>query len=149
MFGAGAVGGWIGGAWASAGLDVVLVGRKPASPTRSAEHGLTISDGSGDGPAQSIHLPAGTITCSTDPRSCADADLILVTVKSNDTDAAAKAIARHARKDAVLISFQNGVSNAERLRAALPGRTVLAGHGAVQRRPARQRPLAQGTVRAS
>ncbi len=126
MFGAGAVGGWIGGAWASAAIDVVLIGRKPAADEITA-HGLTISDGSGDGPARSIHLPAGTITCTTDAAALADADAILVTVKSIHTDAAAAAIVRHAGKDAVLISFQNGVSNADRLRAALPGRTVLAG----------------------
>jgi 2-dehydropantoate 2-reductase len=126
VFGTGAVGGWIGGAWASAGLDVVLVGRESVAAEIDA-HGLTISDGSGEGPSPSIHLPAGTITCSPDPRLCEDADLILVTVKSTDTDAAAKEIARHARKDAVLLSFQNGISNPERLREGVPGRHVLAG----------------------
>lgn len=126
MFGAGAVGGWIGGAWASAGLDVVLVGRAAVAAEIEA-HGLTISDGSGDGPARSIHLPAGTIACTADPTAMADADLILVTVKSNDTAAAARAIARHARPDAALLSFQNGVDNADRLRAGAGGRTVLAG----------------------
>jgi len=126
VFGAGAVGGWIGGAWASAGIDVVLIGRKGAAD-EIGQYGLTISDGSGEGPAQSIHLPAGTITGTIEPSAMADADVILVTVKGLQTEAAAKAIAKHARKDAVLISFQNGVSNAERLSAALPGRTVLAG----------------------
>jgi 2-dehydropantoate 2-reductase len=126
VFGAGAVGGWIGGAWASAGIDVVLVGRQAAAD-EIGRHGLTISDGSGEGPAQSIHLPAGTIAGTTDPAAMADADVILVTVKGLQTDAAAKAIAKHARNDAAVISFQNGVSNAERIGAALPGRTVLAG----------------------
>jgi 2-dehydropantoate 2-reductase len=126
VFGAGAVGGWIGGAWASAAIDVVLIGRKAAADEITT-HGLTISDGSGDGPSRSIHLPAGTITCSTDPAAMADADVVLVTVKSIHTGSAAAAIARHARKEAVLISFQNGVSNSEVLGAALPGRTVLPG----------------------
>ena len=126
VFGAGAVGGWIGGAWASAAIDTILIGRKSAAD-EITRHGLTISDGSGDGPSRSIHLPAGTITCTTNPAALADADVVLVTVKSIHTDAAAEAIARHARRDAVVISFQNGVSNADRLRATLPGRTVLAG----------------------
>ena len=126
VFGTGAVGGWIGGAWASAAIDVVMIGRKPAAD-EIATNGLTISDGSGDGPSRSIHLPAGTITCTTDPAAMADADVILVTVKSIHTDSAAATIARHGRRDALLISFQNGVSNAERLSAALPGRTVLPG----------------------
>ncbi len=126
MFGAGAVGGWIGGAWASAGLDVRLIGRE-GTAREIAEHGLTIADTSGQGPAQSIHLPARTIHCSADPAACADADLILVTVKSTDTEAAAAAIARHARADAVLLSFQNGISNPDRLREKLPGHMVLTG----------------------
>jgi 2-dehydropantoate 2-reductase len=126
VFGTGAVGGWIGGAWASAGLDVVLVGRESIA-AEIREHGVTISDLSGEGPSRAIHLPPGTITCSPDPKLCADADLILVTVKSTDTDAAAGSIAGHARKDAVLLSFQNGISNPDKLRAAVPGRTVLTG----------------------
>lgn len=126
VFGTGAVGGWIGGAWASAGLDVVLVGRGSVA-AEVAAHGVTVSDGSGDGPARSIHLPAGTIDCTPDPAACADADLILVTVKSNDTKAAGEAIAAHARPDAVLLSFQNGISNADQLRDLAGGRTVLRG----------------------
>lgn len=126
MFGTGAVGGWIGGAWASAGLDVMLIGRSGVAEEIGA-HGLTISDGSEDKPTPSIHLPAGTIACTTGAAALAGADLILVTVKSNDTEAAAKIIARHAKSDAAVLSFQNGTSNPERLRAALGGRTVLAG----------------------
>ncbi len=126
VFGTGAVGGWIGGAWASAGLDVTLIGRKGVAEEIAA-HGLTIGDGSGAGPSPSIHLPAGTISCTPDAKACADADLIVVAVKSNDTAQAAKAIARHARKDAVLLSFQNGISNPDTLRGAAPGRRVLTG----------------------
>ncbi len=126
VLGTGAIGGWIGGAWASAGLDVTLVGRPSVAEEISA-HGLTVSDASGGGPVPSIHLPARTITCSPDPKTCADADLILVTVKSIDTEEAAKAIDRHARADAVLLTFQNGVSNPDRLRAAVKGRRVLTG----------------------
>jgi 2-dehydropantoate 2-reductase len=126
VFGTGAVGGWIGGAWASAGLDVSLIGRKSVA-AEVGRHGLTISDGSGDGPTPSIHLPAGTITCTPDAAICAEADVILVTVKSTDTKKAAEALSRHARKDAVLISFQNGISNPDRLREWVPGRRVLTG----------------------
>lgn len=126
IFGAGAVGGWVGGAWASAGLDVVLIGRKDVAEEITT-HGLTIGDTSGDAASRSVHLPAGTITCTTDSKAMADADLIVVTVKALGTDEAARQIARHAAKDATVLSLQNGVDNAERLAKALPGRTVLAG----------------------
>lgn len=126
IFGAGAVGGWIGGAWAASTLDVRLLGR-PAVAEEIAKHGLTVSDGSGGGPSPAIHLPAGTIECGTDPKMLADADVIAVTVKSNATVEAGRTIKRHARKDAVVISFQNGVTNAERLAALLPQQRVIAG----------------------
>ncbi|WP_292579550.1 2-dehydropantoate 2-reductase, partial [Mesorhizobium sp.] len=57
----------------------------------------------------------------------ADADVILVTVKSGATGEMAKLIAAHGRQDAVVVSLQNGVDNADRLRDALPGRRVLTG----------------------
>jgi 2-dehydropantoate 2-reductase len=126
VYGTGAVGGWIGGAWASAGLDVAFIGR-PQVVEEIGANGLTISDGSGDGPAQSIHLPAGTVRCEAGPALLKEADLVLVTVKSPATEAAARTIAEHAPPTAVLLSFQNGVSNAERLRALAGGREVLAG----------------------
>lgn len=126
VYGAGAVGGWIGGAWASAGLDVRLIGRESVA-AEVAAHGVTISDGSTGGPSPAIHLPAGTIVCTADPEPLAEADLILVTVKSIGTAAAAKVIARMARRDAVVLSFQNGVSNPDALRALLDGREVIAG----------------------
>ena len=56
-----------------------------------------------------------------------EAELVLVTVKSGATAEAAAAIAAYAPASAVVIAFQNGVSNADTLAAALPGRTVLAG----------------------
>ncbi|MGZ8362074.1 MAG: 2-dehydropantoate 2-reductase, partial [Allosphingosinicella sp.] len=64
---------------------------------------------------------------STNPKALKRADIIALTVKSTGTAAAAKEIAKHARKGATVISFQNGVGNVEMLRAALPGFNVLAG----------------------
>jgi len=50
-----------------------------------------------------------------------------VTVKSGATGEMAALIAAHARPEAVVVSLQNGVGNADRLRAGLAGRLVLAG----------------------
>jgi 2-dehydropantoate 2-reductase len=52
---------------------------------------------------------------------------VLVTVKTAATAEAGRQLAPHLRPDAVVVSFQNGLHNAETLRAELPGRTVLAG----------------------
>jgi 2-dehydropantoate 2-reductase len=48
-------------------------------------------------------------------------------VKSGDTSGAGETLARLCKPDAIIVSFQNGIGNAEKLRHALPGRTVLAG----------------------
>ena len=52
---------------------------------------------------------------------------MLVTVKSPATTEAGAELAPVVKPGAIVISFQNGVRNATELRAALPGRTVLAG----------------------
>jgi 2-dehydropantoate 2-reductase len=61
-----------------------------------------------------------------DPKILSDASVVLVTVKSADTIEMADAIARHAPSDAIIVSFQNGISNVAVLRDRLPGMTVLA-----------------------
>jgi 2-dehydropantoate 2-reductase len=52
---------------------------------------------------------------------------VLVTVKSADTAEIADILARHAPRDAVIVSLQNGVGNVAVLRERLPGRKVLGG----------------------
>lgn len=120
VFGAGAIGGWIGGCWAAAGLPVQLVGRQAVKNEVEA-HGLHLTDHAG----LSVDLQPEQVPVTTSAKALGNADVIALCVKSNATEAAAKDIARHARKGAAVISFQNGVSNAERLQALLPGFAVL------------------------
>ncbi|MFL6813290.1 MAG: 2-dehydropantoate 2-reductase, partial [Bradyrhizobium sp.] len=72
-------------------------------------------------------LAANKLTLSENPQLFADAAIVLVTVKSADTPAMAKVIAKHAPDDAVIVSLQNGVGNTAVLRDRLPGRRVLGG----------------------
>jgi 2-dehydropantoate 2-reductase len=122
VLGAGSIGAYVGGALIAAGGDVTLIGR-----TRMREqvalHGLTVSDMDGRNDALS---PAQVHYCE-DPATLADADLILVTVKSADTEGIASLLAQHAALNALIVSLQNGIGNADVLRRALPGRAVLAG----------------------
>jgi len=72
--------------------------------------------------------PVGLAQNHTDPAAALpDADVILVTVKSGADAGDGRADQGHARPDAVVVSLQNGVDNADRLRAGVDGRTVLAG----------------------
>jgi len=122
ILGAGSIGCYLGGALLASGADVVLIGRQRMAD-RIARYGLMLSDLHG----RSVTLQADQVQYTQDATSLAGRQLILVTVKSADTAEAAKAIRQFADPDAIIISFQNGIGNAETLRQHLPGRTVLAG----------------------
>jgi 2-dehydropantoate 2-reductase len=109
VLGAGSVGCFIGGCWQAAGLPVTFIGR-PKIARDIHEHGLTVSDYSG----WSRRLEDVDFACV--PAALADAGIILVTVKSADTMEAAREIADNARDGALVISFQNGVSNVDVLK---------------------------------
>lgn len=111
VLGAGAVGCYYGGLLARAGTPVTLVGR-PAHVEAIGRDGLSIEWADR---RETIRVGA-----STDVAAVKDADVVLVCVKSPDTDAAARSLAPHLRADTVVASLQNGVDNAERLRAVLP-----------------------------
>jgi len=122
VFGAGSIGCYVGGYLQSAGAAVTYIGRKRFAQ-RLKEHGLTLTHLE----RETISLPPGSSDFHITPEYISHADVILVTVKSQDTDAAGKALAWHAKAGALVISLQNGVSNADVLRAHLPEHTVLAG----------------------
>lgn len=122
ILGAGSIGAFVGGALIAGGADVVLIGRARLRE-RIMQHGLALSDMDG----RRTHLSPKRIRYSEEVAALASAGLVLVTVKSADTAAAAEQLAAHARPDALVISLQNGIGNAALLRGALPGRQVLAG----------------------
>ncbi len=121
-FGAGSIGCYVGGRLAAAGAEVRFIGRERFGKA-IAVGGLRVTDYRG----ADFWLDPAAVDYRTDPGALADAALVLVTVKAGDTASTAGLLAEHTRRDAVVVSFQNGIGNEEILRAALPGRTVLAG----------------------
>lgn len=115
IMGAGAVGCYYGALLAEAGEAVTLIGR-PALVQAVAAQGLRFETG-----GTTRHIP---VAASDTPAAVAGADLVLVTVKSGDTEAAARAILPHLAPETVVLSLQNGISNAETLTALL-GRPVV------------------------
>jgi 2-dehydropantoate 2-reductase len=122
IYGAGAIGCYLGGRLLAGGGEVAFVGRLRIGEELS-EHGLSLSHYGGG----HWRVEPAAIRYSTDATSAADAGLVLVAVKSGATAQAAAELARVLRPGALVVSFQNGLGNAQTLRAALPGRTVLAG----------------------
>ncbi len=115
VMGAGAVGCYYGAVLARAGHPVTLIGR-PALVEAVAERGLVLDTAEG---RETIPLVA-----VAGPEGVAGADLVLVCVKSGDTEAAGIAMLPHLTPDATILSLQNGVDNGERL-AAVIGRPVV------------------------
>ena len=110
VLGAGAVGCYFGGMLARAGVPVTLVGRA-THVEAIRRNGLVV-----EWADRRETIPA---RASTDVAAARDARVVLVCVKSPDTDEAARSLRPHLRADAVVVSLQNGVDNAARLRAAL------------------------------
>jgi len=119
VMGAGAIGCYVGGRLAARGADVVLVGRASVA-AEVAAHGLRLSDYRG-------WQAAPTVTVVTDPVALADRDVVLVTVKGADTEEAARALAPALAREALVVSLQNGVRNADLLARALPAHAVVQG----------------------
>lgn len=122
VFGAGSIGCYVGGRLAATGSGVTFIGR-PRLAAEIRQHGLHLTDWQG----ADLRVPAGTVRFETDPTAARDADLVLVTVKSAGTEEAGRELAKVLKPGAIVISFQNGLHNAEALRAQLPGRAVLTG----------------------
>jgi 2-dehydropantoate 2-reductase len=106
------------------GLPVSFIGRQGVQEEIKA-NGLTVTDSEG----RRIELRPDEVDFSTTAKALKRADIVALCVKSNGTEAAAQEIRKHARKGATVISFQNGVSNVDVLKAALPDFTIL--HGMV------------------
>jgi 2-dehydropantoate 2-reductase len=120
ILGAGAIGCYLGGKLIAAGHEVVLVGRL-GDEIRA--NGLELTDYTGG----HVKVAAAQIRYETSPETLAGVDVVLLTVKSQATQDAARPLAAILTRPTPIVSFQNGVSNPERLRAVLPEHPILAG----------------------
>jgi 2-dehydropantoate 2-reductase len=117
VLGAGAIGSYFGGRLARAGQNVTLIGRQSHVDVIN-RNGLLFQSGDTE---QRI-----TVIATTDIAAVRDAELILFCVKNLDTEDAAAKMAPHLAPDAVIVSLQNGVDNAERIRRHCPNEVVSA-----------------------
>ncbi len=113
--GAGAIGCYVGGLLAHSGLTVSFLGR-PRILDDLRNCGLRLTDYSG----LDIALSSAELDLYEAPEILAEADLILVCVKSAATAEIADQIAANAKPEAVIVSLQNGMGHAETLRKVLP-----------------------------
>jgi 2-dehydropantoate 2-reductase len=115
ILGAGAVGGYFGGMLARAGEDVFFIARgKQLDAMRS--RGLRIERLNG-----SFSFP---VRVSDNPRDAGRVDVILVCVKTYDTDAAC---APWKGAGAAVVTIQNGLGNKDRLSRFFPRDSIIEG----------------------
>ncbi|MDO9195097.1 ketopantoate reductase family protein [Rhodoferax sp.] len=117
VMGAGAVGCYYGGMLARAGHEVVLIAR-PQHVEPIARDGLRMETATFD---EHVRLAA-----STDPSAVQGAQLVLLCVKSTDTESAGALLRPYLAPDALVLTLQNGVDNADCLRAVLRQHAVAA-----------------------
>ena len=115
VFGAGAVGCTVGGMLARSGADVLLVGRERLVEAVSRQGGLRIKSATSD---FGVDVRVTASPAATD--LAGDDVVVILTVKSYDTDRAVEALAAVAPPDVPVVSLQNGVENEERIAARFP-----------------------------
>jgi 2-dehydropantoate 2-reductase len=109
VVGAGAVGCYYGGMLARAGAPVTLIGRA-THVEAIARDGLYL-----EGTRVHERIRVGA---ATDIAAVAGSEIVLVCVKTTDTDDTARLLASRLGDRAQIISLQNGVDNVERMHAA-------------------------------
>ncbi|WP_232701468.1 ketopantoate reductase family protein [Halobacterium wangiae] len=119
LLGAGSIGSLFGGLLATAGADVTLLGRDGDHLDRVAADGLRLSHP--DGRTETVRVDT-----ATDPAVASGADLLVVCVKSYDTDEAMRTVAAHL-DGADVLTLQNGLGNVETIAEYVPREHVVAG----------------------
>jgi 2-dehydropantoate 2-reductase len=119
VFGAGAVGGYLGLRLAQGGADVSFIARGAHLEAMRA-HGLTVITPEGDRSTVAVQA-------TDDPADVGPVDVVLFLVKSYDTEEAAGRLAPLIGQGTGVLSLQNGIDNEERIAAAVGREHVLGG----------------------
>lgn len=119
MVGAGGVGGYFGAKLARAGEDVTFVARGAHRAAIEA-HGLRV---------QSVADGDWVVKCAAveDPRGLPPADVVFLTVKGNDTEAALERARPVVGPETAVVSLQNGVQSVETIDRVLGAGHALGG----------------------
>jgi len=119
VVGAGGVGGYLGSRLAVAGADVAYIARG-AHLAAVRDRGLTILGPDGSSATERVRA-------TDDPAEIGPVDLVVFTVKSYDTESAARSLPPLIGEGTAVLSLQNGIDNEERIGAVVGAEHVLGG----------------------
>ncbi len=100
IYGAGAIGAYLGAALADAGCEITLIARGPHLEAMR-KNGLTIEQ---DGKRRTLKL-----TCTDNPASAGPQDYVILTVKAHSVAPAIDPIATLLGPDTAIVTAQNGI----------------------------------------
>lgn len=121
VFGAGAIGGYIGGALLAAGLDVSFLVRESVA-RRYQEHGLRLTDYLG------LDVKLTNLRCHTRlDQITQKPDVVLLTVKCTGVGQAAAELAPWIGPETLVVCFQNGVGSKAVAAGSIPEQQLLSG----------------------
>lgn len=118
VIGLGAIGGIIGGLLTKSGEKVILIGKKNQSEEISKK-GLKINGINNSILVKNVHV-------STDFSLISESDVIIICVKSQDTENVANELKKYIKKSAFIVSLQNGVRNSKIIKE-ITGNRVFSG----------------------
>ncbi|MBI4189080.1 MAG: 2-dehydropantoate 2-reductase [Betaproteobacteria bacterium] len=118
ILGAGGIGGYFGGCLAKSGADVTFLVR-PARAAQLARHGLIVKSPFGDLELAVKTVLAGQLTPGY--------DMIMITLKAYDLDAALTAVAPAVGANSAVLPFLNGVRHLDLIAARFGDKRVLGG----------------------
>ena len=120
IFGAGSIGCYVGGHLAATGANITLFGRERLAVI-IREHGLTLTQS--DVPPVSIP----DMAYETNKSKLKSVDMLILTVKSQDTKSACREISKYIGKKTIIISLQNGIGNTDVIKSVLPTHKIYGG----------------------
>lgn len=126
VLGAGSLGSAMGGVLAGHGHEVILVNRNAAFCDAVNAHGLTLNDGGVGGTSSVVRLPALQDVASQ-PDQAQPFDLIIVLVKSKDTESAIRSALPWMSEHTAVMSLQNGLGHEDIIGRIVGKHRVLAG----------------------
>ena len=130
IVGAGAMGSLFGALMAEAGSEVWLCDIWQEHIDAIEQNGIKIER---EGKTRTIKLSA-----AADPSQIGDSELVLIFVKSTQTQSAAKTAAHLTGRNGLVLTLQNGMGNADTIAEVVPPGRILAGttaHGATMLGP--------------
>ena len=118
VLGAGGIGGYYGALLARSGHDVAFIARG-AHLEAMQRWGLALRTAEGEATI--------SVTATGDAASVGAVDLVLFSVKSYDTETAARALTPLMARDTAVITLQNGLDNVEAIASVVGAEAVVAG----------------------